>query len=102
MKPPSVRSADEPLDDPEFWRAIVDRLGLSPMPCPYSIKDLAAENGVERPTAPRFNMRTASGPRPDSGTTSSAFGLPGRLLYLESLFLRFWGWDRSPRFIFEE
>jgi hypothetical protein len=27
MKPPSVRSADEPLDDPEFWRAIVDRLG---------------------------------------------------------------------------
>jgi hypothetical protein len=47
MKPPSVRSADDPLDDPEFWRAIVDRLGLSPMPCPYSIKDLAAENGVD-------------------------------------------------------
>jgi hypothetical protein len=32
--------------DPVFWRAIVERLGTMPMPCPYAIRDLAAAHGV--------------------------------------------------------
>jgi hypothetical protein len=33
--------------DPEFWRAIVERLGTMPMPCPFAIRDLAAEYDVD-------------------------------------------------------
>jgi AraC-like DNA-binding protein len=36
----------DPLDDPVFWRAVVDRLGLNPMHSPYSIRSISAEHGV--------------------------------------------------------
>ncbi len=35
------------LECPEFWRALIMRLGLNPMPSAYSIKDFSAENGVD-------------------------------------------------------
>jgi hypothetical protein len=35
------------LDEPAFWRAVIMRLGLNPMPSPYSIKDISAENGID-------------------------------------------------------
>jgi hypothetical protein len=33
--------------DPEFWRAIISKLGSMPMPCPYAIRDISAEYGVD-------------------------------------------------------
>ena len=42
---PKVAYAD-PLDDPTIWRSIVNRLGLNPMWCEYSIRDITAENGI--------------------------------------------------------
>jgi AraC-like DNA-binding protein len=43
---PKVAPSADPLDDPTVWRSIVNRLGLNPMHCPYSIRDIAAENGI--------------------------------------------------------
>jgi hypothetical protein len=40
-------STSDPLDDPVFWRAVVDALGLNPMHSPYSIKNISAEHGVD-------------------------------------------------------
>jgi hypothetical protein len=37
----------DPLDDPAVWRSIVYRLGLNPMWCRYSIRDITAENGID-------------------------------------------------------
>ena len=37
----------DPLDDPAVWRSIVNRLGLNPMWCAYSIRDITAENGID-------------------------------------------------------
>jgi hypothetical protein len=37
----------DPLDAPEFWRAVVVKLALMPMACPYAIRDISAENGVD-------------------------------------------------------
>jgi len=42
-----TRPSTDPLDDPIFWRAVVLALGLNPMPCPYSIRNIAAANGVD-------------------------------------------------------
>lgn len=42
-----TRPSTDPLDDPEFWRAVVDRLGLNPMPSTYSIEKISAEHGVD-------------------------------------------------------
>jgi hypothetical protein len=38
---------DGMLECPEFWRAVIMRLGLNPMASAYSIKDISAENGVD-------------------------------------------------------
>ena len=35
-----------PSTDP-FWRAVITRLGTMPMPCPFAIKDLAAEKDAD-------------------------------------------------------
>ena len=38
----------DPLeDDPVFWRAVVEALGLNPMPSTYSIRKISAERGVD-------------------------------------------------------
>jgi hypothetical protein len=39
--PAMTAQSTDPLDDPAFWRAVVDRLGLNPMPSTYSIKDIS-------------------------------------------------------------
>lgn len=47
MRADSFTAQRDRLDDPSFWRAVVLQLGLNPMPSPYSIKDISAENGID-------------------------------------------------------
>jgi hypothetical protein len=42
----TMPSTDPLENDPVFWRAIVDALGLNPMPSTYSIEKISAEHGV--------------------------------------------------------
>jgi hypothetical protein len=36
----------DPISDPVFWRAVVEKLGLNPMHSPYSVRSISAEQGV--------------------------------------------------------
>ena len=42
----STTTSTDPLDDRNFWRAVVLKLGTMPMPCPFAVKELAAAKGV--------------------------------------------------------
>jgi hypothetical protein len=47
LLPKIVHASTDPLDDPKFWRAVVLKLGTMPMPCPYAIRSISAEYGVD-------------------------------------------------------
>jgi len=46
MSPWEALTSTMKTSDP-FWRAVVLRLGTMPMPCPFAVRDLAAEEGVD-------------------------------------------------------
>jgi hypothetical protein len=40
-------TSSNPLDNPAIWHGIVAKLWDNPMHCPFSIQDIAAENGID-------------------------------------------------------
>jgi hypothetical protein len=46
LLPKVAAPSTDMLNDPTVWRSIVNRLGLNPMWCEYSIRDITAENGI--------------------------------------------------------
>ena len=42
-----TRPSTNPLDNETFRRAVITKLALMPMACPFAIRDISAEYGVD-------------------------------------------------------
>lgn len=42
-----TRPSTDPLDNETFRRAVISKLAFMPMPCPFAIREISAEYGVD-------------------------------------------------------